>query len=133
MRISTVLVFTLILSKSLAQNPEVFITKEEIKSYNIESLVVTLDSASEGYQLPFDTVTTIEYNDLGNIVQEIGITSDVCYIQNRYVYSYFPDSVRIFEIDSSYNCPEFLMSVDTSIRQKRFRGELLIAEAYYPW
>ena len=117
-----------------AQHPEIQISEKDAIEFKITQLIVTLDSATDGYTLPFDTLKFISFDkESGKKLKEIGYTSDVYYIQNKKEYIYFKDSVEILRIDSSLNAPAFLTSVDTTRLIHLMENGKLKTVKYYPW
>lgn len=109
------------------------LNEQTVREHNIGRVLVTLDSAATGYNLPCDTVTSVWYNPEGKPVQEIGYTSDVVYIQNKTLYQYAPDSVKILHIDSSFEGHDLMVGVDTTVVVKHYKNNLLKQEKHYPW
>ncbi|MEL6720223.1 MAG: hypothetical protein AAFP82_16040, partial [Bacteroidota bacterium] len=91
-----------------------------------------LDSASEGYKLPFDTLRSITFDSQGRKILDIGYTSDVVYIQNTTKIYYRQDTVITIRTDSSLSSDELMQGVFKSKYEEIYENKQLVQRAYYP-
>ena len=83
------------------QNPELIITKEKVLEHKIKSVNIVLDSAGIRYQLPFDTLRTIEYSNEGEKLKYIGFRSEFIYIWTKSIFELEENKTTILIQDST--------------------------------
>lgn len=103
-KIYMLLIISILCLELKGQSPEMNLKKEEILTHKIKSVNIILDSAGVRYQLPFDTIKTVEFNDRGETLKFIGFRSDFCHIRTKSIFELEEEKTTIIIQDSSFNC-----------------------------